>query len=501
MVALKMLVTTDRFGDTAAYLQVIENIASRGVPVSQLEANLIAYQESGIVHLTAAEIAKDPLAPPAVNEANEFHGHLYLILYPIAAFTKILPTDFVIVCVDVLSFMGLVLLAYFFLRQSGISIVASCLFCLTIVSHPAWSQGLLYGQFYPDRIFLVGGLALALVTMRKTPSRLPFIGAALFCLLIHERAAIYAGTFLLLYVGLYWKSSGPDRLLKLGAGIALLLYGFVSSMFFLEQLYNGNFFKAANFIALFQNQDYIQYTLLYLLANAVFLILALFEPRAALIAFVLMLPNIFGNIGGAEKTGWSTHYQSYYLPVLIWAAIMGFISAYNRFATRLPHVALLVLTALGSAALMSLGPDRAEGVNVSLDQTPKSFFPTLVREATTWLGPAGVARQAAVNEARIAIPEGSVATVPEALMAVLYERRTLRFFPFDIDHADYAVLAVTGSEGGRVTYGGFSGSRLGPEEDRKINEVLLARMRADRYDFAHPTFLPVFGSAVLKRTH
>jgi hypothetical protein len=505
MTSLKMIDITFRMGDTAVYLQVVDNIVIRGTPASQLEANLVGFLHSGLLHKTAAEVARDPLAPPALTEYNELRGHEYLVLYPIAALAKFLPSDFVLMMVDSLSFTVFLLLAYLYLRCKDVSVGAACLFCLLIVFHPAWSDGLLYGQFYPDRLFLPGALGLmilATATQSKYRGAL-FVGAAVFCALIHERAAITAGIALVLCVVLYWRSSQRNRNLALSVGVALLSYGAILIAFVVDKSYNTHYFHfhdIAGAVAIFRDPEYVQYTLTFLLVNTPLLVLALFEPRAALIAAVVMLPNIFGSIGGAEKTGWSTHYQSYYFPILTWAALMGYVWAYRHAMTLRRRMALYGSTAFLIVFLAILDPYSTRRVSVNVAHVWSTFIPEVMTESRAWLSADGLRHKGLMEQAQRAVPENTVVTTPEGLMSILYKNRTLRFFPVDIDHADYAVLTVLSRDGDRVVYGGAS-SNLGPKEQQKINEVIVARMRRDGYDFAHAIFIPVLSAAIVKRIH
>jgi hypothetical protein len=78
-------------------------------------------------------------------------------------------------------------------------------------------------------------------------------------------------------------------------------------------------------------------------------------------------------------------------------------------------------------------------------------------------------------------------------MESLYSGRTLRFFPIDIDHADYAVLFHSGADyGGVVNF-------LGPAETAKVNAMIVARMQRDGYDFAHPVYVAGNGLVAVRR--
>ncbi len=323
LTAFKLIRTDQMFGDSAMYFQAVENIASRGVATSQVSAGI----NNGFIDVTTptAQVAKDPLPlfgrPAPLTERNLFRGHAYVILYPIALLVKVFPVKFVLMLLYALSYTGMALSAYFVLRSKAVSIVGAILFCVLIVTHPAWNLGLLAGQFYPDRLFvLVGFIFMILASANADPqkrsisNRIWLAIAAVACASINERAAVVAGIFLLLYVLLYWNKPGLDRYYRLALGAGLFCYGYIALK--IVQSTNSEysaFFPTSldGWLHLVQQPQFAQLNTLFFLVNAPLLCLAVFQWRAATIAVILMLPNIFGNIGGAEKVGWTTHYPSF----------------------------------------------------------------------------------------------------------------------------------------------------------------------------------------------
>jgi len=215
-----------------------------------------------------------------------------------------------------------------------------------------------------------------------------------------------------------------------------------------------------------------------------------------------MLPNIFGNIGGAEKTGWATHYHSFYFPALAWAAALGYGVLVERTATRkqlkaIPYAVVAVLLFL--FALMN--PTVAIPPGLSFANVSTSFFPTLADHANKYVFQSG-ARDAfsdAADGIEQSIPRGSVVSTIEAGMPILYPDRTLEFFPKDIDNADYAVLGAEVVDGAFVYNGTIS---FLPDQRQKIDKIVIARMKRDHYDLDHPKLFPaIAGIAVVRRIH
>jgi hypothetical protein len=504
LTSLKVIRIDQLKGDSATQFQTTENIAFRGVPVSNVLESVYAYVfQSGLVTMPAEKMAKDPLAPPPASERNLLGFHAYLILYPIAAFVRILPVNVVLLTLDVICFTGIVVLSYFMLRSRGIPIVAAAVFCLAIISHPAWSEGLLSGQFYVDRLFILAGFVFMYLASRDQTPRPYLFAAAVVCMSINERASLTAGIFLLVYVALYWKDIKTDRSLKLGLSVAMLLYGWLIVKFVIgSNPYYSTFMPASmgDVIARFNQPAFAENARLFILVCLPLLLIALFEPRAAAIAIIMLLPNVLGTIGGAEKVGWSTHYHASYFPALIWAALVGYIAAFRMATTR---KLLPVFYAGAGVAVLYLGmlnPYSPHQVSFSPANIDNHFIFQFKRQAQGYLSSAGLAFAALGNDVRAAVPEGSVVTTIEAGMPLLYRNRTVEFLPVDIDRADYAVLEITSAPGQPMTYGGVI-SYLGPDESVKVNRVIAERMRKDGYDFAHAKLVTGLGLAIVKRIH
>ncbi len=504
LTSLKIVRPVDREGDTAFYSQVADNVARRGMAVSQIQADVIAFYESGLLTMNAAEIAGNPLSSPRTKEINVLHWHAYYIFYPLGMLAKVFPTLPLLLSLYVLSFTGLAVLAYFILRARNVSIGAASLFCLLIISAPAWSESLLSGQFYPDRLFMLAGFIFMYLASQDRTKISSLIAAGFLCALIHERAAMIAGIFLLSYIILYWKNNIYDRYLKLALGISLLAYGIIILKFTITNLYYATFLPTsfAQLSNNFHAPQFVQNTELFILVNGVFLVFALFERRAAAIAILMMLPNIFGNIGGAEKTGWITHYHSYYFPALIWAALLGYAAAYRMAIGHKRLSTFYAATAFSILFLSSINPYALNKQTIDPVNIANHFLVKFTQEASIWLSPENSARQefaAAADKLQNAVPEKSVVSTPEFAWSYLYHKRTIHMFPVDIDHADFAVLSVA-KDGARLTYSGVM-SFLSPDERARINEAMVERMKKDGYDFAHATLVPALGAAVIKRAH
>jgi hypothetical protein len=497
---LKIIRIDELKGDSAIFFQLVENIATRGLPVSQVFANTQAFLESG--HLTegAAQLARDPLAPPFLVERNMLHFHAYFVLFPIAGLFKIVPSHAILFSLYVLSYLGVLFFAYSALRSRNVSIIGTCLFCILVVSHPAWSDSLLLGQFYPDRLFILLGFILMYLTSRKTTPRIVLFVASLACAIINERAALISGFFLIGYVALYWQQNVRERYVKLLLGLMLLAYGLFVMKVVLANV-NYSMFMPTSIDQLSSNlRDavFLHKTELFLLINLPFLVIAIFDVRAIALALMVMLPNLIGSIGGAEKIGWATPYHSYYLPVLIWASLMGYVRAYRMATTHARRLAFYFVTAVLMLVLNMINPYSFEDISVLPANLTYHFVVDFARQTSSYFTPAGFALRSEADRLRAAVPEYSTVSTTESGMALLYRSRTIRVFPIDIEHADFVVIPVIReTNGGLVSLG--TPSFLPPPEQRKINGVIANRLMKSGYDLSHPILVSALGLSVFKR--
>ena len=121
LVVLKLHQLDTYQGDTAIAFQVTENIAFRGLPVTSVGQNAIAFLAAGIATMSPAEIAKNPLTPPPRSaELNILRWHGYFVFYPLALVVRVLPVNVVLFFAIVVSFTGLLLAAYLMLDRKSV---------------------------------------------------------------------------------------------------------------------------------------------------------------------------------------------------------------------------------------------------------------------------------------------------------------------------------------------------------------------------------------------
>jgi hypothetical protein len=504
------------YGDSAMYLQATENIVRHGLPESQVQSRIVHYlDESGFLSEPVDQIAANPQAlfggVIPTSQRNLLLGHAYFILYPIAQITRLVPVRTVLLTCYVLAYIGMLLAVYVACRRRHVSILGTALFCLLVASHPAWWQGLLSGQFYPDRLFVCFGLIFMLavarldVTARDHTYLLWLLVLGIACASINERGALVAGIFLFAYTILFWRATDPHRWYRLGLGTALALYGYGVVKLVLAHTnaeYAGDFLPTSfgDLVYRFEQPGYMAKIGLFAVVNAPLLCLAARQWRTALIAVLLMIPNIIGNIGGAEKTGWSTHYPSFFFPSLVFAGLIGYASLLDGGRRRVLVPAYYVLIGALSIFVWMVNPDSVEPISIQPANIARSFLPSYADNLNLYVF-SGANRdllQQAERTLESSVPPNTTVSSIELGMAHLYRDRILDFFPSGIDHADYAVLGAAMVDG-KLQYNGAISYR-GASEQRKLNDLVTARMRLDGYDLQHPILAPALaGIAVVRR--
>lgn len=459
-------------GDTAIFLQAMHSILRHGVPLSGVLANTQDYLRHDYAHMNPVALAQSPLIAPR-GAQSVLAIHAYWVLYPLALLSIVVPPLVLLEAAGAASCVGMLLFAYAALRARGAAVLAALLFCSLVIATPAWSGAALFGQFYPDRLYLAAGLAFMLASARANPSRRWQLVLALLCASINERAAIMSGIFLAAYTLLTWTQSAGRRRFNLLLSAALLLYGGVAAK--LAGGAYGDYFPASPAAAaqLYGSPAFLADASMYVSAALPFIVLAAFRPRFLVISVLFMLPNLLGWNGGASQIGWFTHYHSYDLPGLVWAALEGYVVLAAWARTPAKASILASGTALAAALLAFF--------------FPPSFFVELPRESRLY----AFSQRAAFHDlARplALVPAGAEVTTVENAMPFLYERRTLHLFPVGIDRADYAVLDDFGN-------GRFGGSGAGPQADA----LLVARMRRDGYDFRRAVEVPGLGLLIVRR--
>ncbi|MEA9983398.1 hypothetical protein QN374_16290, partial [Herbaspirillum sp. RTI4] len=318
--------------DTAFFLEVIDNTLRSGLPTTfavRAYLNIAPYLDMAVAQYCSSDFSAVMDSSPA----NILLGHANFIVYPLSVISYFFGPEFTAAVANTFSFVGLPLVAYVYLRKTKVPSYIGFLFMIALCAHPAWRISA-EGWFYFDRMFMPLALFYALTLHGAIASRheltgLRMLGTALIVIVgasIHERAALLLLMFslssLILYVG------APKRNIRFVLVVSLSLCVYLSVyLLFQKNIDNQAVYKSFySFDTIIENV--FQPGLIKLIYfNLIFFSLAIvFQWRVALLALIMLLPNIIVTMHGLEKDGWFTHYHSFYFPFIVYAGLIGIVS-------------------------------------------------------------------------------------------------------------------------------------------------------------------------------
>lgn len=325
--------------DTAGFIDLIRAVAQNGTMVSPIFSSVYSV----IPFLTASSNIYCVSDLLSVNQTSNFlQWHPYLITYALALPVKyfgVAPLT-IAALINAVNIACSLALIYCFLRGRGL-VVWECLsFIFAVVVSQYW-VGAIAGQFYFDRLFLLPGLVLVLYCYQKLDGNYRVwlsvcFFAMLSSVLISERTALMA---CVLSLG-YWLLLVENRLKERGLAIFIfsivgLVYFIIYMKFFQNSLYYNrlDWKGVLHNITIALSPDGVLYgpTLKWIGIVSPMVILSFAKNwRYGLLTISALAPNLLVTVGGAEKTGFATHYHAGYIPFLVGFAAIGYASLANK---------------------------------------------------------------------------------------------------------------------------------------------------------------------------
>lgn len=409
--------------------------------------------------------------------------HPYFILYLVAPFKKIFSSLDILSFLMALSFSGLAFFLLYKFNRSGIPFAVALLFIHMATSHPGWIGGL-QGQAYIDRLFVFfGGILFwyILQSQEQKLSRWVYVFVVLAAL-INDRTGIQAGIFVGGFGVLYWfKNRNSKTLVALGFLLCLvsafLIFSYVKG-------YNQTADSASQMGRLghaLRSLD-AKTTTMYFFALLLLGPWSWREPRLLVIAFAAMLPNLLVSTGGSEKIGFTAHYQSGYLPVLIAISAYTFKVGYTQ-GTRALRGFYVGYLAISSLLLLGISNDFSRGVDYRFDWTKSSFVSVYEMAHST-----PDYERLVKEEIRKIIPAGATVSTSEFNYKLFWNYAQVYYFPSGMDQTDYIVL-YKHSEFSSPT---VAGSMLGKTDQERLHNCFWERIQMTykkRYDVPNLPFI------------
>lgn len=499
--------------DSAMMVGNIETTRTEGRPISQINASAlkaIATVVPNTAHPKAEDVCAQPLVEEKVEVVEMFSRHAYVILYALAPLSVIASAQTVAAIFHVAAFVGLLLAVYLCLRNEKLSIPAALLFVALVVVHPGWSASA-FGQFYPDRFFILVGFIYVWLLHRRLTNHgdhtFALIITAAIAASLTERAAIMVGisTLVLMMLRRDWRGWTRKDYPIVGVAVASLMYAMLyMKLFQVNQDYGSFFDQALSFFSNISNNEAFRLGIQkFLWVNLPWLLLSLFEWRLAVLAFVMMLPNLVGSIGGAEKIGWSTHYHSMYFPFLMAAASIGFLHLCKLLDNYWKKWALFSAIGVVASYIAVLNPFVASPF---WEFDSKNLGKNAFSKAVAILANSGDGESIKIyadfnRAAADAVPANvSVSSYEGMMPALLGKGRVLHYYPLGIGSDDYLLVSYAKDDKGELKFSGAT-SYMGLQNLAALDACLNVRIAKD-YQLektVSPGADTGYGAAILKR--
>ena len=265
---------------------------------------------------------------------SNFHWHAYILtgilsLLGISNFSLFPnPIFFPVVLMSISFVVGLRLIFQYLV--SKLSLLQAFIYVGILLIHPIFHQSIL-GQTYIDRLFFGPAIYILIRIFDRKKITLKDLVIAFLTILISERAALYLGiTIILSLIFFRFSDLKSDRKTQ-----TLALVGITGVCWFLfwnSYFATSDYYSAINLEGILSNFNSAMFgprsPLLaeLLLVLLPFLILISTNIYLSILSAALILPNVLFNIGGAELTGFYTHYHAGYSPLIFTLAAFGYVN-------------------------------------------------------------------------------------------------------------------------------------------------------------------------------
>lgn len=413
-------------------------------------------------------------------EGNSFfRWHAYGVGFVIAWIGGLFTQDFVKVAalVNALNVFAIFFVAILIVKRKKFNCVEAIIFTGILTSF-APLVGAISGQYYFDRLFIPLALFYCYLHLKRENAHVAFISAAVIIVtsLVSERAALMIGA-LACYLSIFdAKSNKSYRYITLLMALLSISYYLVWVKYFQNSIYNSStslHVILANLSAILEwDSSLSAMTREWLITLLPMLALAVMTPKYLFLASIFILPNLLVSVGGSEKIGYVTHYHSYYIPILIFASIVG----YSKIKDRISNKQICYSILLCALVINMVNISKRDFV-VSPTLTHSLVRDSLLLVEGSDINMLSESRMQELTEL-FSLIDSSKATVSssEFLMPLMVSRgmTKLRLLPIGLDDSDYLFVESGISEGdSKIILPLYAAT---PRELIKINECVLSRI-------------------------
>jgi len=459
-------------GDAAGYVDILSPDA--GVSTFRFAYGFSTTRLFELIRLGTEKVSEVGFLDP-YQYVPFYQAHPYLIGFIIRFMRiKVLPIEFLPLAALSMSYaIGLVALVCF-ARKNKINTYLSLILISIILTSPIFIFSLI-GQPYIDRLsfgpFII--IFLKLIEPRNLARKewIQVLCLILICILLSERSSLMVGVLVITLTLLTKRRAEPiSGFGKLAFSLALLGIGwyiFWSSAIsrnrdiannsnFNMLIYNGKSF-------LFGNRHELAITFIFTLLP--FLIAIIFRSKYFLLLPIFVAPNILVSIGGAELSGYYTHYHAMYLPIavtVLYISVLMFFTSSKSPSKRIILTATLIFALSLNFLQYEKGNLHPVNFKIYFGQIADSlgFIPSEVKAARE-------AREIEFTRIFQSIdPINSGISLPEGLMPLSLSNgmTKMSYFPVGIGQSEYLIVPFTDE---KFTSVEFSLYGLVPAKDRK----------------------------------
>lgn len=475
--------TVSQNGDTAFVAQVLYNFKT----TFTMQTSYYASTSESIDHIwyqKADKVCNMDLETRFKDTTP--WGHNYFIAYLLIPLARVMDVELLVAILHSGIYTSVLLFTYLIARKNKLSIPFSLLFAVVVSQHPLWRWGF-DGQFYFNRFFLpLSAAALLLLEGKRMRYMLLFI-VCLLAFSSNEINGVYIAILLLTYL---WVRKKVDW--KIIAFSAFFFIASIVSTSYIQAHYPLRSTQQGVFGSTFgrgfgpmvdllkaniANEKTMIFFAVNMLAMGIYMV---FDIRLVLPFLFIVLPNLLLSVGGAEKTGWQTHYHTGYFIPLIWMSVLGLSKINHK-----PRLQMIIM--VFSIMVMAY----IEPFTFHANDKPNIGLKTIVHQALYYVDH-GKYELDFRQRLRDAVGEDSTISTPETASYHLYDH-VLYYYPMGIDSADVVLLKYDGTKTGKerfysINYG---------QQDGDLDVCIFERMEKNGFDFDNPTIVNDW--AVLKR--
>lgn len=490
-------------GDSAFLLETTYNMLHNNTSKSSAFGAFVQYHLEKVGFKKAEDFTLQDFQLISGDQAvSTFSNHTYYIIYALAEFGKIFDIEKMFYTVHVFSFFILLYFMYKVLREKSVNILSTALFLILVFIHPAFSLSM-SGQFYIERLIIpFAAMLLYYIHNKNSNIYILYVLVIIICTLT-ERTSMYTGIFMILYIVLFWKDIIFRKRLHM---LLMAILSFIYSLWALHSIQKmmgsqvSSFFPHSfnDLIIRMSNVVFLDNLFIYLLFSVLFLgFFTLINWKYFIILVVMLIPNAIGDIGGAEKSGYITHYHSLYFPFIVFLSALGYAQIVNQIKNNYYRMTVFVIMMVLLIISSSLFSPYKKNFEISNAIKENVLFKD-IHLYSELLNNDSFTRKYINNYHKIneIIPKKAVVVSSEFIINILWKDRVHYMFPLGIDKADYVVILAT-KNGDEYNYAGFTSYVLSANEIKKVDDMAIARMKSLGYDFENQVIVNDF--AIIKR--